>query len=120
MSVRQIPSAPPASVAPLAAAVNAVLFVLALMPNALPAKPISRDVIVNTAPSANQAGLPSLTTPCLACTGNLGRNQFLGPGQFYADMTLGKTFKITEGTHLKFEWQAFNVFNRANFLLADR
>lgn len=66
----------------------------------------------------NQSGLPSLTTPCLACTGNLGRNQFLGPGQFYADMTLGKTFKITEGTHLKFEWQAFNVFNRANFLLA--
>jgi hypothetical protein len=52
VSVRQIPSAPPASVAPLAAAVNAVLFVLALMPNALPAKPISRDVIVNTAPSA--------------------------------------------------------------------
>ena len=68
--------------------------------------------------SPNQAGLPSLTAPCLACTGSLGRNQFLGPGQIYADMTLGKTFNITERTRLKFEWQAFNVFNRANFLLA--
>jgi hypothetical protein len=33
-------------------------------------------------------------------------------------MTLGKTFNLTERAHLKFEWQAFNVFNRANFLLA--
>ena len=68
--------------------------------------------------SPNQAGLPSLTKPCLGCVGTLGRNQFLGPGQFYADMTLGKVFKLTEGVNLKFEWQAFNVFNRANFLLA--
>jgi hypothetical protein len=65
-----------------------------------------------------QAGLPTLSAPCLGCTGNLGRNQFRGPGQLFADMTLGKTFKITEGVHLKFEWQAFNVFNRANFILA--
>jgi hypothetical protein len=71
-----------------------------------------------TAPVPTQAGLPSLSAPCLGCTGNLGRNQFLGPGQFYADMTLGKTFNLTERMHLKFEWQAFNVFNRANFLLA--
>ena len=69
-------------------------------------------------PVPNQAGLPALSVPCPGCTGNLGRNQFRGPGQIFADMTLGKTFKITEGTHLKFEWQAFNVFNRANFLLA--
>jgi len=65
-----------------------------------------------------QAGLPVLSAPCLGCTGNLGRNQFLGPGQWYADMTIGKTFNITERVHMKFEWQAFNVFNRANFLLA--
>ncbi len=66
----------------------------------------------------NAANLPTLTVPCLGCTGNLGRNQFVGPGQWYADMTLGKTFNLTERAHLKFEWQAFNVFNRANFLLA--
>ncbi len=72
----------------------------------------------STCSDANQSNLPVLSAPCLACTGNLGRNQFVGPGQWYADMTLGKTFNITEGLHLKFEWQAFNVFNRANFLLA--
>jgi hypothetical protein len=65
-----------------------------------------------------QSGLPVLSSPCLGCTGNLGRNQFRGPGQIVADMTLGKTFNLTERVHLKFEWQAFNVFNRANFILA--
>jgi hypothetical protein len=50
--------------------------------------------------------------------GNLRRNQFLGPSQWYSDMTLAKTFKLTERVNMKFEWQAFNVFNRANFLLA--
>jgi hypothetical protein len=33
-------------------------------------------------------------------------------------MTLGKNFKLTERVNLKFEAQAFNIFNRANFLLA--
>jgi hypothetical protein len=66
----------------------------------------------------SQSGLPALSAPCLACVGTLGRNQFEGPGQFIADMTLGKTFKFTERVNMKFEWQAFNVFNRANFLLA--
>jgi hypothetical protein len=33
-------------------------------------------------------------------------------------MTLGKVFKLTEKANLKFEWQAFNVLNRTNFLLA--
>jgi len=68
------------------------------------------------------AALPGLannfSSPCLGCAGNLGRNTFVGPGQWYADMTLGKTFKLTERFNLKFEAQGFNVFNRANFLLA--
>jgi hypothetical protein len=33
-------------------------------------------------------------------------------------MTLGKTFRLTERFNLKFEASAFNIFNRANFLLA--
>jgi hypothetical protein len=65
-----------------------------------------------------QANLPVLSAPCLGCVGSLRRNQFTGPGQWYSDMTLAKTFKITERVNMKFEWQAFNVFNRANFLLA--
>jgi len=66
----------------------------------------------------NQAGLPVFSAPCPGCVGNLGRNTFLGPGQWYADMTLAKNFKLTERFNLKFEAQGFNVFNRANFLLA--
>lgn len=33
-------------------------------------------------------------------------------------MTLGKTFKFTERVNLEFQAQGFNVFNRANFILA--
>jgi hypothetical protein len=68
--------------------------------------------------TATGSNLPILTQPCLACTGDMGRNNFVGPGQWYADMTLSKTFTLTERFHLKFEAQGFNVFNRPNFLLA--
>ena len=33
-------------------------------------------------------------------------------------MTLAKVFKITERVNMKFDAQAFNIFNRANFILA--
>jgi outer membrane receptor protein involved in Fe transport len=67
-------------------------------------------------PSLNPANV--FSAPCLGCTGNLGRNNFVGPGQWYADMTVGKTFKLTERFNLNFQAQGFNVFNRANFILA--
>jgi hypothetical protein len=60
------------------------------------------------------------STPCLGCTGNLGRNTFVGPGYWSADMTLAKNFHFTERVNLKFEAQAFNIFNRANFILATQ
>jgi hypothetical protein len=68
--------------------------------------------------TASQANLPLLTAPCLACTGSMGRNSFVGPGQWYADMTLSKTFTLNERFRLRFEAQGFNMFNRTNFLLA--
>jgi hypothetical protein len=68
----------------------------------------------------NQAGLPVLSSACFLCTSNLGRNSFLGPGSWFADMTLAKVFKFTERINMKFEAQAFNVFNRPNFLLATQ
>jgi hypothetical protein len=63
---------------------------------------------------------PSVTfsTPCLGCAGNLGRNSFVGPGNWSAAVTMSKVFKLTERVNLKFEANAFNVFNRANFILA--
>jgi outer membrane receptor protein involved in Fe transport len=96
------------------------------------------DAVANDRPSASVASLPSashdqwangfflasnpvnltFSAPCLGCSASLGRNTFVGPGQWYADMTLAKTFKLTERFNLKFEAQGFNVFNKANFLLA--
>ena len=55
---------------------------------------------------------------CLACPGNLGRNTFVGPGQWYADMSLFKNFKVTERVGLQFRAEAFNIFNHTNFVLA--
>jgi hypothetical protein len=66
----------------------------------------------------SQSNLPVLTNPCLGCYGNLGRNQFVGPGIVQADMSLTKIFKLTERFNLKFDASAFNVFNRTNFELA--
>jgi hypothetical protein len=60
----------------------------------------------------------TFSTPCLGCEGNLGRNTFVGPGYWTADMTLSKIFKITERVNLKFDANGFNVFNRTNFILA--
>jgi hypothetical protein len=68
--------------------------------------------------SPSAGNLPVLSQPCLACTGDLGRNNFVGPSQWFADMTLSKTFTITERLHLKFDAAGFNVFNHTNFLLA--
>lgn len=62
----------------------------------------------------------TFSSPCIACVGNLGRNTFVGPGNWYADMTLSKIFKITERVNMKFDAQAFNIFNHTNFLLATQ
>lgn len=75
---------------------------------------------VNEGGGVFHATTPDVTfsPPCLACVSNLGRNTFVGPGNWYADMALSKTFKFTERINLKFDAQGFNVFNRANFVLA--
>ncbi len=59
------------------------------------------------------------TAPCLGCPGNLGRNTFVGPGQWFADMSLFKNFKVTERVGLQFRAEGFNVFNHTNFVLAN-
>jgi hypothetical protein len=47
--------------------------------------------------------------------GYTGRNTFRGPFQVRFDMTLGKTFAIGERYHLRFNFDAFNVFNQPDF-----
>jgi hypothetical protein len=67
---------------------------------------------------ASQSNLPILSAPCLGCAGNLGRNTFVGPGLWDTDITMSKTFKLTERANMKFDAAAFNIFNRTNFELA--
>ena len=66
-------------------------------------------------------GVPGavFSAPCLGCAGNLGRNTFVGPGQWFADMSLFKSFKVTERVGLQFRFEGFNVFNHTNFVLAN-
>jgi hypothetical protein len=55
------------------------------------------------------------TPPCLPCIGNLGRNTFLGPGYWAADVSVFKKFKLSEALQLQFRAEAFNVLNHTNF-----
>jgi hypothetical protein len=47
--------------------------------------------------------------------GYSGRNMFRGPFQVRFDMTLGKTFVIRERYRMRFNFDAFNLFNHPSF-----
>ena len=47
--------------------------------------------------------------------GNTGRNMFRGPFQVRFDMSLAKEFPFNERFHLRFEADAFNIFNHSRF-----
>jgi hypothetical protein len=69
---------------------------------------------------ANGFDLPDFfTSPCLACVGNLGRNTFVGPGFWSADLSVFKSFRLRDRFGLQFRAEAFNVFNHTNFQLPD-
>ena len=62
-------------------------------------------------------GSSFFTRPCPGCTGNLGRNTFVGPNFLGSDMSLFKKFRFTERVNLELRWEVFNVLNRVNFEL---
>jgi hypothetical protein len=47
--------------------------------------------------------------------GNAGRNIVRGPGQATVDVSVFKTWQVTESVRLQFRAEAFNVLNHANF-----
>jgi hypothetical protein len=58
-------------------------------------------------------GMPSgpFIRPAFGTIGNIGRNSFRGPSDFFADVSLFKNFAITERVKGQFQLQAFNIFN---------
>lgn len=46
--------------------------------------------------------------------GDAARNSLLGPGLGLVDLSLTKSFVITEKTHLDLKWDVFNALNRVN------
>ncbi len=57
----------------------------------------------------------AFSMPANGTFGNLGRNTFYGPKFVQIDTSLLKETPITEGTHLEFRAEVFNVFNHPNF-----
>ncbi len=64
------------------------------------------DTCLLARPTAGPFALP-------ACghIGNAGRNSLRGPHAFFSDMSLAKTFAITEKYKAQFRFDAYNVFN---------
>jgi TonB dependent receptor len=61
----------------------------------------------------------TFTLPNCGLIGNLGRNSYFGPRGFYSDMSLTKTFPITEQFRAKFLVNAYNVFNHPVFAFSQ-
>lgn len=66
-------------------------------------------------PNTNEWFNPAdFTVPALYTYGDSGRNILLAPGYGEVDLSLAKSFVITERAHLELKWDVFNALNRAN------
>lgn len=75
---------------------------------------------------ANNGGLKvyfrnpdAFATPDFGGPGNIGRNQFYGPGFVNFDMDFAKKTKLTERTELEFRFECYNIFNHPHFQQPD-
>jgi len=57
----------------------------------------------------------AFAVPALGTFGNCGARNFHGPGLQNVDLSLFKSFPVTESTKLEFRAESFNLFNHANF-----
>jgi hypothetical protein len=72
----------------------------------------SRRFFTPVAPlTTNGAQSGPFVRPEFGTIGNIGRNSFHGPSDYFADVALFKNFSVTERVRGQFQFQAFNVFN---------
>jgi hypothetical protein len=72
----------------------------------------SRRYFTPVAPLATAGAVSGpFQRPAFGTFGNIGRNSFRGPSDYFADASLFKNFSITERVKGQFQMQAFNVFN---------
>jgi hypothetical protein len=57
----------------------------------------------------------SFFDPANPADGKVGRNTVFADGQFNWDMTINKSFAVTENQRLHFRTEFFNILNRTNF-----
>jgi len=68
--------------------------------------PLGTDACTLPRPAAGPFSLPNCGE-----IGNIGRNTYNGPRGFYSDLSVSKSFAITEQFRAKFLMNAFNIFN---------
>lgn len=78
------------------------------------------DLIAGVNPFLNVGGTAFLNPAAFAIPkpgefGNLKRGQLHGPNFAQFDLVLNKRFKVSEGSHVEFRAELFNLFNHANF-----
>lgn len=49
--------------------------------------------------------------PACGAIGDTRINTFFGPSGFFSDLSVDKSFTVTERVHAQFRFDAFNVFN---------
>jgi hypothetical protein len=76
---------------------------LAIDPNSVV---VGTDTCTLARPSGGPFSLPNC-----GAIGNVGRNSYDGPKGFYSDLSITKSFAVTERVKAKFLMNAFNIFN---------
>jgi hypothetical protein len=90
-------------------------------------QPVARNLVGGASNANNRTyftgtfGVPTTTANNQAYTraGNVGRNQFFGPGYTAEDLGVFKDFAITERVKFQLRAQAYNLFNTPEFTNPD-
>ncbi len=85
-------------------------------PNLVPGVSLyNRDRAIGSIQGVSWLNPAAFSIPVAGQFGNAGRNIARGPGLFQVDLSLQKIFTIRERHRVEFRFEAFNLFNRAQF-----